>query len=51
MVKQRNTITHKTLVFCNANKIWRHDTQRNEFQHNDTQHKGLKCDTQDKGFI
>jgi hypothetical protein len=32
--------------FCQLLLYRRHDTQHNDFQYNDTQHKGFICDTQ-----
>jgi hypothetical protein len=40
---------HTKLVYFYVNCFhWRHDTQQNDIQRNNTQHKGLICDTQHK---
>jgi len=36
------------IIWLGPPTISNNDTQQNASQHNDTQHKGLVCDTQDK---
>jgi hypothetical protein len=44
---ETKTLSRGDLQVCNV-FIWRHDTQHNDIQQNDTQHKVLICDTQHK---
>jgi hypothetical protein len=41
-----NTFHANFFIVVASNYKWRHDTQHNDIQLNDTQHNGLICDSQ-----